>query len=222
MNNIGNIDNDNNIITFETVKEKLENLMEKHNSIVEIGKRLKTIKNEYEPIKKNYIQVKKQEQYENSVKNVNFKILYPDIFLTQNGELKITTRSRVLLFTDWYNNHFKLDSPDDENKPILKNSDLVSLQSKIFFRLYEEAKNKEPEDMLVSKSDLRREGQRLFKCIIDDDEGRWGNIQVKYCMMSLALKARDAKIAREVHKEEFSRILFAAFAEGDFFSRQKK
>ena len=222
MNNIGNIDNDNNIITFETVKEKLENLMEKHNSIVEIGKRLKTIKNEYEPIKKNYIQVKKQEQYKNPVKNVNYKILYPDIFLTQNGELKITTRSRVLLFTDWYNNHFKLDSPDADNEPILKNSDLVSLQSKIFFRLYEEAKNKEPEDMLVSKSDLRREGQRLFKCIIDDGEGRWGNIQVKYCMMSLALKARDVKIAREVHREEFSRILFAAFAEGDFFSRQKK
>ena len=53
MANIRDINIDNNIVTFETVKEKLENLIEKHNSIVEIDKRLKTIKNEYAPIKKN-------------------------------------------------------------------------------------------------------------------------------------------------------------------------
>lgn len=222
MANTRDINIDNNIVTFETVKEKLENLIEKNNSIVEIDKRLKAIKNEYAPIKKNYIQVKKQEQYKKSVQNVDCNIKYPELLLTQDIKIKTTTRTRVLLFTDWYNNHFKLVSPDADNEPILKNSDLVSLQNKIFLRISEEEKNKEPEDMLISKSDLRREGQRLFKCIIDDGEGRWGNIQVKYCMMSLALKARDVKIAREVHREEFSRILFAAFAEGDFFSRQKK
>ena len=128
----------------------------------------------------------------------------------------------MLLFTDWYNNHFKLDSPDADNKPMLKNSDLVSLQSKIFLRIAEEAKYKEPEDMLISKLELKREGQCLFSLILENGEGTWGGFQVKYCLKSLALKGRDAKIAREVHKEEFSRILFAAFAEGDFFSRQKK
>ena len=221
-NNTNNANANSNINIFEGTKKILEKIIKQHEKIEDVSERLQAIKVDYAPFKKAHIQTKKAQEYKKPVKEVNFIIEYPDITLTQDLELKIITKTRTLLFNDWYNNHFKIDDPLVDNKPILKNNELVSFQSKIFTKISEETKNKDSQDILVTNSDLRRAGQNLFKLIIDNGEGIWGNFQVKYCLATIVQQSKDKKQAREVHRELFSKILFSAFAEGDFISRQKK
>lgn len=191
-------------MTYQALETELKRIIDKSETIEQIKK-------EYEPLKTDYINAEKVKEYGKTVKTVKMFIFYPDAYVDQKGNIKITQRKRPLLFTEWHNNHFK-DSPE------LDNQTLEEYQTLIFQKI--KANTEAGEKNKASNTLLKRRGQAIFKTIIDNGEGIFGGYQIKYILSTIAEQSQY-KHAVKVHKEKFSRILFTAFAEGGYVDRQQ-